>query len=308
VLEVKLSLKTLLPFTATVFIFLIAILASCILSGYYLTLVAMAAIWACLAWSWCILARAGLFSIGSQLLMGIGAYSLCLAYGAIRVDPFLLLPIAGVIGAMVSVVFWPAILRRMSFAYFAIYSLVASLVCEYYFKQMYPYGFYAGLRVDRGSLFIISMVLSAATLTFIHLFMKSKTFLKLTSIGQNQVAAEACGISLLKYRALSLFVSGFISGLMGGLLMIYINNFNAEFFLSTSAVINMQIACLLGGLETFWGPIIGGTLLSVISLKLGELFVGVSQALLGMLLVVLIIWQPRGIGELLTRLISKKGK
>jgi len=162
--------------------------------------------------------------------------------------------------------------------------------------------------LDRGLLFIISMVLSAATLTFIYLFMKSKTFLKLTAIGQNQVAAEAYGISLLKYRALSLFVSGFIAGLMGGLLMIYTNNFNAEFFLSTAAVINMQIACLLGGIETFWGPIIGGALLSVVSLKLGELFTGASQALLGVLLVVLIIWQPRGVGGLLTELISKRGK
>jgi len=162
--------------------------------------------------------------------------------------------------------------------------------------------------------FYATLTIVAVSITAILLIMKSKLGLAFKAIRENELEAKMIGINTGKYRLLAFVISTFFAGLAGGLyaesiLFIQISVFEPYYsFLPL-------IMSVIGGLSTIEGPIIGSIIITFIdSLRLSiylpepwsSIFPGVSNVGpplrmvgLGLFLIVIVIFLPKGISSLL---------
>lgn len=76
------------------------------------------------------------------------------------------------------------------------------------------------------------------------------------AIRDDEVAAEAMGISLFKHKMLSFVISSFFSGVGGGLFAMYVANAQAKVFTSTMTY-EILLIVVIGGIGSISGSVIG---------------------------------------------------
>ncbi|MGM9627090.1 MAG: branched-chain amino acid ABC transporter permease, partial [Faecousia sp.] len=76
------------------------------------------------------------------------------------------------------------------------------------------------------------------------------------AIRDDEVAAEAMGISLFKHKMLSFVISSFFSGVSGGLFAMYVANAQAKAFTSTMTY-EILLIVVIGGIGSISGSVIG---------------------------------------------------
>lgn len=115
----------------------------------------------------------------------------------------------------------------------------------------------------------------------------------LRAIREDEVAAQAYGISLNRYKAIAFAVSGFAAGISGAVTAHMFSYLNNETFGNTTSVLALTMV-ILGGRGNILGAIAGATLL----ISLPELFRGLSDYRLlvyGIVLVLLVRFRPQGL-------------
>ena len=127
------------------------------------------------------------------------------------------------------------------------------------------------------------------------------------AIREDEIAAEAMGISPFKHKMLSFVISGFFAGVGGALLAHLITTISPVLF-SFFITFNLLIIIVLGGLGSSTGAAIAAVLFAVISellraiespMNLGFIHIpgipGMRMVVFAVLLVVFMIFWPRGI-------------
>ena len=76
------------------------------------------------------------------------------------------------------------------------------------------------------------------------------------AIRDDEVAAEAMGISLFKHKMLSFVISSFFSGVSGGLFAMYVANAQAKAFTSTMTY-EILLVVVIGGIGSISGSVLG---------------------------------------------------
>ena len=115
----------------------------------------------------------------------------------------------------------------------------------------------------------------------------------LRAIGQDQDAAEARGIPLTRMKTLAFGGGAFVAGLAGGFyahFVLFIESENFGFFTSLEAMIFV----LLGGSNTFAGPVLGAYLVTLVpeAFRFVQIF---RYEIFGSILVIMMILRPKGI-------------
>lgn len=113
------------------------------------------------------------------------------------------------------------------------------------------------------------------------------------AIREDDVAAQAYGISLNRYKALAFAASAFIAGLSGAFTAHMYTYINHETFAGTTSVLALTMA-ILGGMGNLFGAVVGAVALTA----LPELFRGLADyryLLYGLALVLLVRFRPRGL-------------
>jgi branched-chain amino acid transport system permease protein len=253
----------------------------------------------------------GQLSIGHVGLLCIGAYAFSITVGKYGLDPYLGTLLAGGIGAICGLVLGLPSLRLPGF-YFAMATMAFSLiVSELVMAQGDLTGGGIGLP---GPLFnapfespvgfyylvlIIALLFTWASLNLVH----SMWGRALISIRDSEVAAQAMGVPILKVKLIVFIFSGFAAGVSGALfasLQSYITPDTFVFELS----LFFFVCIIIGGKGSIFGPFLGTVVLTTLPelaaplAKLGNLFYGLL-----LLIVVLVI--PEGIGRLVELLIEK---
>jgi len=113
------------------------------------------------------------------------------------------------------------------------------------------------------------------------------------ALRDDEVAAQAYGINLDRYKAMAFAVSAGVAGLSGAFtahMYVYINN---ETFTNTTSVLALTMA-ILGGMGNILGAIVGALTLTI----LPELFRGLVEyryLIYGLVLVLLVRFRPQGL-------------
>jgi len=284
-------------------------------SPYHLHLVILFLLWVGLGESWNLLGGfTGQVSFGHAAFFGTGAYVTSLLY----IGPGVPLVVGGLLGgAFAAVLSVPIgfICFRLRGPYFALTILGISeilriIAINWRSLTKGPVGvLFPPIFRDKLPFYYIVLALAVLTLVVVWFTLRSKAGFYFRALRDDQDAANAVGIDPTRFKLVSLILSAFLTGLLGGFFAPYQGYIDPDVVFSIPDVsIAMIVVAVLGGMGNLWGPPIGAIIVVVLSeifrSTLGEAHLLVYAALI-------IIFLPDGLvgwfGRLLARLSSRRG-
>ena len=255
--------------------------------------------WIALAQSWNLISGlTGYVSFGHVVFFGTGAYASSLLVNAGLPWPAASLA-GGVAGAVLALIIgWPCL--RLKGPYFAIAMLGLNEVMRVIVS--YAEGLTGGgnglslptLDASRSIYYAMGLVAAAVT-AVTYAIVTSRFGLRLMTIREDEVAAEAMGIDTLRYKIYAFMLSAIGPGIVGGLSARdqgYIEPISVFPLIMT---ITMIVMALFGGKGTIWGPVVGAVVLFVFQEVVWARFVYLHQLLFGAIIVAVVLMMPRGI-------------
>ena len=109
----------------------------------------------------------------------------------------------------------------------------------------------------------------------------------------NQALAESVGVDTWKYRALAFVIASFFVGIAGALKVHYLGIVTPHQF-GVGVMVFVLIWVILGGYNTFFGPVIGAVVLSILDESF-RAFEDIRPAIYGVLLIAGIMFMPQGL-------------
>jgi branched-chain amino acid transport system permease protein len=151
-----------------------------------------------------------------------------------------------------------------------------------------------------GKTWYFYIILSLAVLTYflIKKLMESKLGYYFVAIREDQDAAESLGIDTTYYKTLALCLSAIFTGLAGAFYTNYMGYIDPKvvFALHDISIVAIMVV-MVGGVATYWGPVIGAFIMVVMAEAIRSIpqLGAAHQTLFGVLLIVIIIFLPNGI-------------
>ena len=262
----------------------------------------------------------GYAAFGNVAFFGIGAYTTGMLIAKAKWPFLAALPFAPVVAALFAALVGLPLLRLRGH-YFAVASLgvgvaVGELVQNIDYNGQPLFGGASGLFLPifsvqyRGLFFFYVMVAAAAIAIAVTWWvLRSRFGYGLVAIRENEEAASVLGVNTTTYKVAAFALAAALTGLAGGIFSqwnVFINQDNA---FPIEYNVQMILMALLGGTGTVFGPAAGAILLQLLIQFLGGSlpisaqlpFVSdaarpiVAQIILGVLLVVVVIFIPRGV-------------
>lgn len=152
----------------------------------------------------------------------------------------------------------------------------------------------AGELTLRGDLLLVFGISVLAMIALLLLLYRTRLGLATRAVSQQPVAAQLCGIRLVRVNALTFVVTGLLGGLAGALIGASVGALSP--LLTTPLTVKGLIVTVIGGLGSIPGAIIAGLLVGGFESVL-QMFRGVTERDLYvmLLLFVFLIFRPGGI-------------
>lgn len=281
---------------------LIALLGPLFMGDYWLHVFIIAYFYAVLAASWALLSGyAGQFSFGHMAFMAIGAYSTGLLgrYLGLRPLPGIL---AGTLAAGVAGLAIGALVLRLRAAYLALFTIAFSEILRIVLRSepQITRGD-QGLRVaplfgdtlSRTPYYYTMLALMVICLLLMYWLANSRVGLFLRAIREDEVAAAARGVDVVRYKVLVFVVTSAMIGLVGTFFAHYTLILTPGILVlsQTGLVIAMAI---IGGVESLIAAAIGGIIIQV-GLELLREFEAWRMVIFGALLIITLRFARNGL-------------
>ncbi|SPF37537.1 Branched-chain amino acid transport system / permease component family protein [Candidatus Desulfosporosinus infrequens] len=273
-----------------------------VLPRYYLYLLASIFVTALLATSLnFILGYGGLLQLHHAVFFGVGAYTFSILMIKTSL-PFGLAVIAGPVTATVIafVIGWFCV--RLRGLYFGMLTLaLGQLVWAIIFRWSALTGGDDGLHgipvpeifSSLQGTYYISLGVLTVCLGVLYLILKSPFGLILLATRDNPERCESVGINIRRHRLAAFMIAGFFAGI-AGVLFVLVEKSVSPSILTWGKSAEIMIMCLLGGLNTFFGPTLGAAVIVFLSMKVGA-YTEYWLLVLGIILLVLVLVLPQGI-------------
>ncbi|MDD3997506.1 MAG: branched-chain amino acid ABC transporter permease [Sphaerochaetaceae bacterium] len=108
---------------------------------------------------------------------------------------------------------------------------------------------------------VTPFVISALCIALIVMLIKSSYGRAFMAIREDEIAAEAMGISLFKHKSVSFIISSFFSALSGGLLAMYMRSIEAKTF-SIALTYDILLIVVIGGIGSVTGSVLAAFLVT----------------------------------------------
>jgi branched-chain amino acid transport system permease protein len=116
----------------------------------------------------------------------------------------------------------------------------------------------------------------------------------LRSIHGSELAANAMGVNVSRYKVYVFVFSGVLASMAGSLYAHYLNFINpASFDLFVS--IKLLIMIILGGMHSLWGAVIGAALITFLGYEWLHYFEDAEVMIYGIIVLTIIIFLPGGL-------------
>ena len=280
---------------------------------YILQVFTHALLLSALALAWNLLGISGSISLGHAAFFGVGAYGSALLGLDMGLSSWMSIPLAGLIATGLGLTMG-LICLRLRGAYFALATLafveIPWVITDNWNALTHgslglvgisglPSLSIGSLHVDFGSSITVSYYLIFAyfliVLSLVTVVFRSNIGLALQAIREEEVAAEAVGIHVNKYRLLSLLMSAFFTGVCGACyahLVRYIEP-GLVYGLHFSAV--PMIFAICGGRFTILGPAVAAIVIYPMDqFVFHPLLPAGHEFLYGAVLILTVLFMPNG--------------
>jgi branched-chain amino acid transport system permease protein len=293
-------------------------------SATYLHILVLLLFYAYLTTSWNIVGGfAGVLPLGHATFVGIGAYTstiLSLQYG---ISPWIGMFIGGILATIAGVIIGLPTLK-MRGAYFALATIAFSegfrvMVENVDFigplklngprgLQIPPMdtGLWGFMFAGKEPYYYIILIMLLVVMLITYLFSRSKLGHYLIAGGEEPEAAMALGVNVAKARLIAMAISSFLTALAGTFYAQFTLYIHPKSIISLDMSFEIAFIALIGGRGSIIGPILGALLLRPVSdfcrIYFGDTLPGMHLIIFGLVLILVMFYQPRGLQEPLSRL------
>jgi branched-chain amino acid transport system permease protein len=251
---------------------------------------------------------AGQLAFANAAMYGIGAYGT----GLLIVKagwPFWLAAPGGALIAMAigTLMAFPAL--RLSGIYLAMVTLAFAQFTQWVMLHWQGLTFGAGgfavpevrfgpVSPDHG-IYYLTWLVAIARVWLAWNIVRSRLGRAFTAMRDGEVAAQALGVDLLRYKVMAFALSGFYAGTAGALYCAVLKFVSPESFDLFQMVLHKAMV-VVGGIGSVVGSVLGASLLVFLIEVLRE-FKGTQEIVFGSLLLAFMLFQPNGLVALLKR-------
>jgi branched-chain amino acid transport system permease protein len=294
---------------------------------YYLHLLIQILLWAFIYTGWSLMGRFGLTSLGHGAFTGIGAYGAVLLWNFAGLTPWLGIPIAVALAAVVGVIVgYPCFRLRITGHYFALLTLALTELVRLCIVGLRDYtGGSLGTQPRRYgdglSLYAMQFepdrvlayyIAFALWLLGLYVWLRvdaSMDRYALDAASQDEDAAASVGIDVTREKLKITALSSALCALGGAIYAQYQMYISPDTIAGLGLSLNIVFAVIAGGMWTLLGPTVGAVFTQMLaetlrvvlqgSTTLKSLFgnsaLALDQMIYGLLLVLFIIYMPKGI-------------
>jgi len=292
----------------------VAVPVLCASNLYLMSMIVAALTIGGIALAWALLGNlGGLVSFGHAAFFGVGSYASALLVMKAGWPIAAALPAAGMVAVLSAVLVLPAL--RLRGAYFALavlaYAHIFRIVTTEWtsltngakgLSNIPRFPLIAGFDFASKTgayLIVLTLVLAFA---LIYARIRSSHYgLALRAMHESEAATRAVGVNSTLLKAMMLFVSAFMTGVMGAFNAHYINFLEPDYAFSGLWTMLPIVAAIFGGYRTITGPIVGAVVVYLADqLVFKEVMPVGHQIILGALLGLMILRAPDGLLPLLT--------
>jgi branched-chain amino acid transport system permease protein len=301
--------------------------------------------------SWNILGGyTGQYSVGHSAYFGMGAYTTMILMQFRQIPPWY-----GVWAGMLSALVIALVIGSICFRLRGPYFVLASIAVAEIFRvsalnlkdvtngaegilttEIPPFKIGTTVITDFSSkvpFYYTGLVFVLVVILVTWLVQHSKPGYFFQAIREDQDAANSLGINLTIYKNLALSISAIFTSLAGSLYALYVGFIDPTTVLSLELSVSIVLICIIGGIGTIMGPVIGALVLVPLSEALRSNYVGetltksglvsadsalgnfltenLSHAhvlIYGILVVVVILFMPDGILGFFKKFAARKQK
>lgn len=287
---------------------------------YFLHLVIQVLLFGFIYTAWSIMGRFGFVSLGHGAFMGVGAYVPALAWNYYGLTPWLGIPAGMVFAVLLALVIgYPCFRLKVVGHYFALVTLALSQVVLATItaarditggslgmtQKTVGYSWFALQFPDKRYFYFIALVIWLFGLVVWRWIDRGIGREALEAISEDEEAAAAVGINVLYEKLRVTVVSAALTALGGAILGQYLMYLNPETVSGIAVSLQIVFAAIAGGMYALLGPTVGALLTLSLTEGLrvwfGVNFIGAANTIYGILLVLFIIFMPRGILGLFER-------
>ncbi|WP_371422231.1 branched-chain amino acid ABC transporter permease [Tardiphaga sp.] len=299
----------------------IAAIMPFVLSSYYVHILTLALVYVALASSWNIVGgMAGQISLAHSLFIGIGSMFSAALLLKLGINMWLGLVISalisGVLGAVIAWIDFRFQLGHLSFVLITLaFAEMGSIVVE-------GWDFLGGasgllLPKDTGNFlafqfggghgaFWMMLGLAAICVLVNVAILNSPLGYYLRTIRDNEKAAQAIGVNILRYKITAMVISAMLASVVGTAYVRYLTFADPYLLISPVITIEIVLFATVGGLGRAYGPALGALLLvplgEILRGKLGSTLPGLHYFIYGIVVISVILVTPRGLLPLFERL------
>ncbi|HYM29699.1 MAG TPA: branched-chain amino acid ABC transporter permease [Candidatus Cybelea sp.] len=303
-------------------IFALAGLAALVLlplvaADYFLHIAIQILIYGFIYTAWSLMGRFGLVSLGHGAFMGVGAYVPALLWNSLGVTPWLGIP-AGMVTAVILAlaIGYPCFRLKVVGHYFALVTLALSQVAMLAIvaardvtggslgltPKAVGHSWYALQFPEKSTFYLVALVVWFVGIVVWYWIDRGTGRAALDAISEDEDAAAAVGINVMREKLRVTVASAALTALGGAMFGQYLMYLNPEIVSGIGVSLQIVFAAVAGGMYAALGPTVGSlfTIALTESLRVwfGANFIGAANTIYGLLLMLFIIFLPRGFAGL----------
>lgn len=282
-------------------------------------------VFAILAIGWNVMSGfGGMFSFGHAAYFGLGAYVSVWLLVERGISPWIGMLVGMVVaGAFAALIGFLALRYRLKGAYFALATFAFAEMLRLiainsdlvnravgYNVPLRPESSWAFMQFEPGSAnyFWIALALTVVALVVTILFLRSRQGRFTVAVRDDEDAAAALGIPVMRTKLITIALSGAITSVAGTFYVQYYFFVDPDVAFGNSVSIQAILPAVIGGVATIWGPVIGAAVLGPLNdvtatvlrnpppaLDFLQGRAGLDVVLYALLLILIVLLLPQGV-------------
>jgi branched-chain amino acid transport system permease protein len=292
-------------------------------SATYLHIMILLYLYAYLTSSWNLVGGfAGVLPLGHAAFVGIGAYTSTILFLQYGISPWIGMVLGGILAVLAGILIGLPTFK-MRGAYFALATIAFAeglRVMVENIDHLGPFnlngprglqipplktGFGNLLFATKEPYYYIILLMLAAVLALTYLTSRRKLGYYLNAGGEEPEAAMALGVNVARCKLIAMAMSSFLTALAGTFWAQLTLFIHPKSVMSLDLSFEIAFIALIGGRGSIAGPVLGALLLRPVSdfsrIYFGDKLPGLHLIIFGVVLILVMLFQPRGLQEPLTR-------
>ena len=274
---------------------------------------------AILVMSYRLITTMGGWSFAHIAMMAVGAYTMAMLTTAYaEISFWLTIPLGGLVALLVAFAISYPVLRTKQFYFFLSTFAAGEAIRQSFIQFDDVFGGIEGIPfIDRPDPIFGVSFLQTTNYYFLVLFFaiicgaimyafdRSHVGRTVKAVAANENLSQAVGINTWRYKALAFSLGSFFAGVAGVFFSNY-NGFVAPTDYTTAFMFKIIAAVIIGGSRTFWGPLLGLVVLTIIQELLRDLY-QIVPLIWGGIIIFTMLFMPQGLESFVLRVANRYG-